>query len=103
MAAGGKIPRWLADLTDEERQFVKRFILASGSLKELAAQYGISYPTVRIRLDRLIEKVRILDDEKATSPFHTKVRLLVAEGKLDLAVARTLLHEFERSRKSGTE
>jgi hypothetical protein len=91
------IPRWMSELPEEDWQFIKRFILASGSLKEVAGQYGISYPTVRARLDRLIEKVRILEDTKAKSPFHRKVQLLVAEGKLDIAVARTLLKAHEDS------
>lgn len=95
---GASLPRWLADLTDEDRQFIKRFILASGSLKDVARQYGISYPTVRLRLDRLIEKVRVLDDAKPKSAFHRTVQLLVAEGKLELSLARTLIkaHEAEQ-------
>ena len=88
----------LRKLTEEDWQFVKRFILVSGSLKDLARQYGISYPTVRIRLNRLIEKIRILDDGKAKSPFHQKIQMLVAEGKLDLSVAKVLLKTFEENR-----
>ena len=49
------IPIWLADLEDEDAAFIKKFVLASGSLKEVAALYGVSYPTVRLRLDRLID------------------------------------------------
>ena len=44
---------WLAKLSDEDVSFIKRFVLASGSLKDLAKAYDISYPTVRLRLDRL--------------------------------------------------
>ena len=44
------IPEWLANLEEEDVAFIKRFLLASGSLKEIAAQYGVSYPTVRLRL-----------------------------------------------------
>ena len=47
---------WMAALAEEDRHFLKRFLLASGSLKALAAEYGVSYPTVRSRLDRLIAK-----------------------------------------------
>ena len=90
-----EIPKWIEELEEEDWQFIRRFILASGSLKDLAQQYGISYPTVRIRLDRLIEKVRILEEKKPKSPFHRKVQLLVAEGKLDLATARTLIRLYE--------
>ena len=52
------IPEWLANLEEEDVAFIKRFLLASGSLKEIAAQYGVSYPTVRLRLDRLIQKIK---------------------------------------------
>ncbi|MSQ94547.1 MAG: DUF2089 family protein [Gemmataceae bacterium] len=47
---------WIDLLEDEDVAFLKRFVLASGSLKELAEAYGLSYPTVRLRLDRLIAK-----------------------------------------------
>jgi len=93
------IPEWIKELTEEDWQFIKRLILASGSLKDVAHQYGISYPTVRIRLNRLIKKVQILDSKKPKTPFHQKVQLLVAEGKLDLAVAKTLIKAFEENSK----
>ena len=91
------LPKWIKGLSDEDCQFIKRFILASGSLKEMAAQYGISYPTVRNRLDRLIEKVRILETTKEKSDFHTKVKVLAAEGKLELTIARDLIRSYEQS------
>ncbi len=43
---------WIAELDSEDINFIKRFILASGSLKEVAAVYDVSYPTVRLRLER---------------------------------------------------
>ena len=49
------VPVWMAELEDEDLAFIKKFILASGSLKEVASVYGVSYPTVRLRLDRLIQ------------------------------------------------
>ena len=48
----------LARLEPELRQFVELFVLASGSLKQTGALLGVSYPTVRSRLDRLIARVR---------------------------------------------
>ena len=59
------IPAWLADLEDEDLSFIKKFILSSGSLKEIAALYGVSYPTVRLRLDRLIQKIQISETTEA--------------------------------------
>jgi hypothetical protein len=50
----------LLQLTEEEQQFVLNFFLSSGSLKEMASQMGISYPTVRNKLDDMIEKVKTI-------------------------------------------
>lgn len=47
-------------LSQDEQSFILQFFLTSGSLKEIASQIGISYPTVRNRLDDLIEKIKHL-------------------------------------------
>ena len=47
----------LTRLPAEDQEFIVRLLEASGSLKELARVYGISYPTVRNRVDSMIEKV----------------------------------------------
>lgn len=82
---------WLAGLSDEDASFIKRFVLASGSLKELAKAYGITYPTVRIRLDRLIEKIKVLDSREIVSAFERTLRARYAEGKLDMETLKDLL------------
>ena len=43
------MPEWLASLDEEDVSFIKKFVLASGSLKEVAGIYGVTYPTVRLR------------------------------------------------------
>ena len=53
------LPDWLAGLDEEDLGFIRKFVLASGSLKEVAQLYGVTYPTVRLRLDRLIQKIRL--------------------------------------------
>jgi len=45
-------------LPEEDQAFILQFFLTSGSLKEMASIMGISYPTVRNRLDDLIKKVK---------------------------------------------
>lgn len=91
---------WLDKLSDEDRAFIKRFVLASGSMKELAKVYGISYPTVRLRLDRLIDKIRILDTETIESEFERALRARYADGRLDKDTLKTLLaaHRDELAR-----
>jgi hypothetical protein len=96
---GAEKPAWLAALSTEDLQFLKRFLIASGSLKDLAQEYQVSYPTIRGRLDRLIAKVRVAEDPKITDPFVRKVQLLVADGALPQAVARELLEAHRESKR----
>jgi hypothetical protein len=48
----------LARLPVEHQRFIEMFILASGNLKSIAEQAGVSYPTVRSRLDRIIDTLQ---------------------------------------------
>jgi len=82
---------WIELLEEEDLAFLKRFVLASGSLKELAQAYAISYPTVRLRLDRLIAKIEIFDSQRSMSDFERTLRGLHVDGKIDLPTLKTLL------------
>lgn len=97
----GKLPAWLEALSDEDLQFLKRFVLSSGSLKAMADEYAVSYPTVRARLDRLIEKVKVAADPKVNDPFQRKLRLLVADAQISSNVARQLLDAYRASSKGA--
>lgn len=55
----------LARLTGEQLQFVETFLRARGSIKEVERELGISYPTVRGRLDAIVE---VLGDRPAPPP-----------------------------------
>ncbi len=92
---------WLDYLSDEDLAFVKRFVLCSGSLKELAGAYGISYPTVRLRLDRLIAKIQVVDEQQDMSPFEKLLRAQYAEGSISPHTFQQLLaahrEELEKS------
>jgi hypothetical protein len=92
-----KYPAWLAVLSEEDLHFIRRFVLSSGSLKELAKQYGISYPTVRIRLDCLIEKIRLADDPANQDPFRLLLRTLIVEGKVAPHVAKEIIRKHQET------
>lgn len=62
----GKYPLpLLLQIPEEEQQFILDFFLASGSLKEMANQMRKSYPTVRNKLDDIIEKIKKLQPKPA--------------------------------------
>lgn len=96
------LPEWMAGLEEEDVAFIKRFILASGSLKEMAGQYGVTYPTVRLRLDRLIQKIRLTEDT-AADPYIATIKRLAMNEKLDLDTAKVLIAEYKKTRKEKEE
>ena len=96
-------PGWLAELDHEDAMFLRRFVLASGSLKDLAAEYGVSYRTVRARLDRLIAKVQAAEDPQDGDPFERKLRVLVADNRITPALARELRDLYHSTLKRRDE
>ena len=90
-------------LNDEDLAFVRRFVLGSGSLKAIAAEYGVSYPTVRLRLDRLIAKITILESQEITSEFERIARAKHAEGKIDMVTLKELIAAHRREQENGDE
>ncbi len=92
------IPDWLTALDDEDISFVKKFILSSGSLKEIASVYGVTYPTVRLRLDRLIQKIQISEDT-SNDPYISLIKRLAVNEKLDFDTAKILISEYKKIRK----
>ena len=91
------LPEWMAGLEEEDVAFIKKFILASGSLKEVAGQYGVTYPTVRLRLDRLIQKISMVEDT-AADPYIATIKRLAMNEKLDLDTAKVLIAEYKKTR-----
>ena len=89
------IPDWMVNLEDEDVSFIRNFIMASGSLKEIAKQYNVTYPTVRLRLDRLIQKIKISEDT-ANEPYITLIKRLAVNEKVDFATAKILITEYKK-------
>ncbi len=94
-----EIQRWTDQLDEHELGFVKQFVMASGSLKDLAARYGVSYPTVRLRMDRLIQKIEIFDKFHERSETERKLRAFYAEGRLPDDVFKALLSTARKELK----
>lgn len=92
------IPGWLADLDDEDLNFIKNFILASGSLKEIATIYNVTYPTIRLRLDKLIQKIKVNDSE-SNEPYIALIKKLAIDEKITIDTAKILISEYKKQNK----
>ena len=92
------LPDWMANLEEEDLTFIKRFLLASGSLKEVAGEYGVSYPPVRLRLDRLIQKIR-LGEETGADPYISLIKRLALNEKLDFDAAKVLISAYKKQKE----
>lgn len=92
-----KIPRWILALEPEDAAFLKNFVLCSGSLKEIARAYQVSYPTVRLRLDRLIQKIELNDQQE--EPFPAFIKGLAVDSRLDLETAKLIIEKYQQEKE----
>jgi len=86
----------LSHLDEADQEFVIRFVLASGSLKDVAAGYGVRYPTIRSRLDRVISRLAELRRGQPVSPLRELLAKLVEKGELGATAARRILEEHRK-------
>lgn len=89
------VPEWMSNLEEEDLAFIKRFVLASGSLKEIAREYGVTYPTVRLRLDRLIQKIQ-MGEQTAREPYIALIKRMAVDDKIDFDTAKLLIAEYKK-------
>ena len=97
-----ELPTWVVSLDEDDLQLIRRFVLLSGSLKELAADYGVSYPTIRARVDALIERLRLLDRNAADDALEARVRVLVADGEMAPKLAKEVLRLHREAKGAKT-
>lgn len=90
------VPMWMKNLDDEDMIFIKRFILASGSLKEVAKLYGVTYPTVRVRLNKLIDKIKLAEDKTDNDEFVELIKRYVIDEDIEFDVAKNLITEYKK-------
>lgn len=94
-----QLPEWLNDLDEEDFSFIKKFLLSSGSLKEMATLYSVSYPTVRLRLDRLIQKIKITED-RTEEPYIALIKKMAVNEKIDFDTAKLLISEYRKQKEN---
>jgi hypothetical protein len=91
LEGGFQLPR-LARLPREEQRFIELFVNLSGNLKNMAAALGVSYPTVRGRLDNIIESLeKITEEDRAR---REELIDAVEAGGIPASLAAHMLEDF---------
>ncbi|MEJ8545824.1 DUF2089 family protein [Brevibacillus borstelensis] len=92
-----EVPSWVLALDKESLEFIRKFIVNSGSLKNMAAIYDVSYPTVRAKLDRLIKKIELHSKEEDVG-FVNMIKNLVIDERISLEVAKIIIEKYKKER-----
>jgi hypothetical protein len=86
-------PPELAQLSADDQVFVAAFVRSHGSIKEMERIFGVSYPTIKSRLNRIAEHLDFVDTDPAPSSADVLDRLRRGEISAEDALA-----ELERPR-----
>ncbi len=79
-------------LDDEDKEFIELFLQKRGSIKDVGEEIGISYPTVRNRIDRIVGKLGGTVDKKAG---RIDILNMLDNGEITAEKAKTLLEELK--------
>ena len=83
----------LARLSSEDQVFVIAFLRSHGSIKEMEQVFGVSYPTIKARLNRIAGSLEFVETNPA--PPRGEVLERLKRGEISAAAA---IEELERSR-----
>jgi len=83
----------LAQLSLEDQVFVVAFLRSHGSIKEMEQTFGVSYPTIKSRLNRISNQLEFIETDP--SPTRTEVLNRLSSGELTADEAIRALEELE--------
>jgi hypothetical protein len=103
--SAGKTAHPLSKLPEEDLDFVVQFVLASGSLKEMAHLHQVSYPTIRNALDRVIANLRGSMNGAPPDQVTSLLAELVERGEIKVSTAKNIraAHRAALDRKRDEE
>lgn len=81
----------LLKIQGDDLQFILDFVRCSGSLKEMAKLHGVSYPTLRNKLNSIIEQINSLENKKVD--INDKILKQLEAGEISAKEAARLLKE----------
>ncbi len=81
------VPPHLARLSAEDQVFVAAFLRSHGSIKEMEQVFGVSYPTIKARLNRIAASLEFVETSPAPARSDVLERLARGEITADEAIA----------------
>ena len=81
-------------LDDEDKEFLVEFLRSRGNIKEVQGRLGISYPTAKSRLDRLLKNLKLYEEEK-NSMSKEEILEKLEKGEITADEAIALLKEAQ--------
>jgi hypothetical protein len=81
---GAFAPPQLARLTAEDQVFVAAFVRSHGSIKDMERMFGVSYPTIKARLNRIAASLEFIDESPAPGRAEVRTEVLdrLARGEI---------------------
>jgi len=92
---GAFAPPQLARLTSEDQVFIAAFLRSHGSIKEMEQMFGVSYPTIKARLNRIAASLDFIDESPAPARSEVRAEVLdrLASGEITAEEAIAALEE----------
>ncbi|WP_077303317.1 DUF2089 family protein [Virgibacillus pantothenticus] len=96
------LPIWITKLDNEDIEFIKNFVLHSGSFKNLAKYYDVSYPTIKSKTNNVIEKIKMFDLQQEDS-FISLIKSMSLDDKISLEDAKILIKYYMDEKENYDE
>jgi hypothetical protein len=77
----------LARLRYKDQVFVSEFVRNHGSIKDMEKAFGVSYPTVKNRLNRIIDQLQLVEVGGSPSPASDDALDLLERGEITVEQA----------------
>jgi hypothetical protein len=92
---GAFAPPQLAKLTSDDQVFIAAFVRSHGSIKEMEQMFGVSYPTIKARLNRIAASLDFIDESPAPARSEVRAEVLdrLASGEITADQAIAALEE----------
>lgn len=84
----------LGQLTFEDQIFVAAFVKCHGSIKQMEKHFGVSYPTIKSRLNKISQNLDFVDIQLSSElTNHSEILNQIEKGELSVEAAINLINK----------